>query len=43
MNEAQPTNTHPKASRGAPTGHKIFNLISTSLQPRRWAHIKRSQ
>ena len=23
----------------APTGHKLFNFISTSLQPRRWAHI----
>ena len=28
-------------SRDAPTGHKLFNFISTSLQPRRWAHIKR--
>ena len=27
-------------SRDAPTGHKLFNFISTSLQPRRWAHIK---
>ncbi len=29
-------------SRDAPTGHKLFNFISTSLHPRRWAHIKRS-
>jgi hypothetical protein len=29
-------------SRGAPTGHKLFNFISTSFQPRRWAHLKRS-
>ncbi len=29
-------------TRDAPTGHKLFNFISTSLQPRRWAHIKRS-
>ncbi|QTN32871.1 hypothetical protein HZ994_11220 [Akkermansiaceae bacterium] len=28
-------------SRGAPTGHKLFNFISTSFQSRRWAHIKR--
>ena len=31
-----------RTSRDAPTGHKLFNFISTSLQPRRWAHIKRS-
>ena len=28
-----------RTSRDAPTGHKLFNCISTSLQPRRWAHI----
>jgi hypothetical protein len=28
-------------SRGAPTGQKHLNHSSTSLQPRRWAHIKR--
>ena len=31
-----------RTSRDAPTGHKLFNCISFSLQPRRWAHIKRS-
>ena len=25
-------------SRGAPTGHKLLNLISFSFQSRRWAH-----
>ena len=28
-----------RTSRDAPTGHKLFNFISRSLQPRRWAHI----
>ena len=28
-----------RTSRDAPTGHKLFNRISTSLQPRRWAHF----
>ena len=37
-----PTDEEGLTSRGAPTGHKLFNFISTSLQPRRWAHIKRS-
>ena len=32
-------NLRSRTSRGAPTGHKLFNFISTSLQPRRWAHI----
>jgi hypothetical protein len=31
-----------RTSHNAPTGHKLSNFISTSLQPRRWAHIKRS-
>ena len=31
-----------RTSRDAPTAHKLFNFIPTSLQPRRWAHIKRS-
>jgi hypothetical protein len=29
-------------SRVAPTCHNRFNFISTSHQPRRWEHIKRS-
>ena len=28
-----------RTSRDAPTGHKLFICISTSSQPRRWAHI----
>ena len=28
-----------RTSRDAPTGHKLFNHDSISLQPRRWAHI----
>ena len=28
-----------RTSRVAPTGHKLFNCISTSLQSRRWAHF----
>jgi hypothetical protein len=35
-------NSNSTTSRGAPTGHKRLNFISRSLQPRRWAHIKRS-
>jgi hypothetical protein len=31
-----------RTSRDAPTGYKLFNFILTSLQPRRWAHMKRS-
>jgi hypothetical protein len=31
-----------RTSRGAPTGHKLFNFTSFSFQSRRWAHIKRS-
>jgi hypothetical protein len=29
-----------RTSRDAPTGHKLFNFISTTFQSRRWAHIK---
>ncbi len=39
----QPSSNSPektkRTSRDAPTGHKLFNFISTSFQPRRWAHI----
>lgn len=33
------TNPTSRTSRAAPTGHKLFNCISRSLQSRRWAHI----
>ncbi len=37
-----PTKYQSRTSRGAPTGHKQSKFNLTSLQPRRWAHIKRS-
>jgi hypothetical protein len=37
-----PRNGRGRTSHDAPTGHKLFNFTSTSLQSRRWAHIKRS-
>ena len=40
---SHPMNPRSPTSRDAPTGHNLFNFISTSLQPRRWAHIKRWQ